>query len=74
MLEESPKWQLLRTVLEEVRREVKTASAEEEEEEEEEEGSQEVGRGRREVGRGRVLVVVNDERTCYQLKQVSLAA
>ncbi|CAI8009793.1 DNA repair endonuclease XPF [Geodia barretti] len=48
-LEESPKWHLLRMVLEEVRGEV--------------------GGGEGGVGSGRVLVVVNDERTSYQLKQ-----
>ena len=50
-LEESPKWHLLRMVLEEVRGEV--------------------GGGEGCVGSGRVLVVVNDERTSYQLKQVA---
>lgn len=44
-------------VLAEIRREVKAATIE---------GGEEGGQ----IGAGRVLVVVNDERTCYQLKQV----
>ena len=64
VLEESPKWHLLGMVLEEVRSETTTDRERgiEEEGEEGEEG---------ERAAGRVLVVVNDERTCYQLKQVS---
>ena len=62
LLEESPKWHLLSMVLEEVRREVRTATTHEREGE---------GEGERRREAGRVLVVVNDERTCYQLKQVN---
>ena len=57
-LEESPKWQLLSMVLAEIRREVKMAA------------TTERGEGGEGTGAGKVLVVVNDERTCYQLKQV----
>ena len=58
VLEESPKWHLLKMVLEEVRKEMKATG----EQEETEQAGGLTGR--------RVLVVVNDERTCYQLKQV----
>lgn len=45
-------------VLAEIRREVKMAA------------TTERGEGGEGTGAGKVLVVVNDERTCYQLKQV----
>lgn len=45
-------------VLAEIRREVKVAA------------TTEGGEGGEGGGAGRVVVVVNDERTCYQLKQV----
>ena len=58
-------------VLEEIRREVRvrheTAAPDAEEQEEGQSVKREEG-----VGTGRVLVVVNDERTCYQLKQVAM--
>ena len=68
-------------VLDEAKREVIAGKkkSEEEKEEEVEEEEEEGKEGKEEVegeregegrGTGRVLVVVNDERTCYQLKQV----
>lgn len=49
-LEESPKWQLLMMVLDEIEKERKERL-----------GSRD---------KGRVLIIVNDLRTCYQLRKV----
>ena len=66
MLEESPKWHLLKMILEEVTKEIKTIPREKKNNDD-----SEVGDGCHGDGcHGGVLVVVNDERTCYQLKQV----
>ena len=57
-------------VLDEIRREVRERHDAADPDAEEQEEGQSVKREEG-VGTGRVLVVVNDERTCYQLKQVA---
>lgn len=75
-LEESPKWHLLSLILDEVREERKKSEAkmrmeEEKEEKEEEEINDDVEGSAVCPQAGGVLIVANDERTCYQLRQVS---
>ena len=70
-LEESPKWNLLSMILKEVRDGKKIREEKIIIKEEENEGINEESNTTQPQVDGGILIVANDERTCYQLRQVS---